>query len=214
MGEAVGGRGDDGPRFVVLEGIDGSGKSSQIERLARWLRDGGRRVVTCRDPGATAAGDAIRQILLHRREIELSPATEMLLYMAARAQLVAEVIRPALEGGAWVLSDRFLLSNIVYQGHAGGLDPEAIRRVGDVATGGVVPDLVLLMDIDPVTAATRLDRPLDRLEARGDDYKRRLRDGYLLEAAAATHRVVVIDADADPDTVAARLRAEVATRFG
>lgn len=214
MGDPSAGRGGERGRLVVFEGIDGSGKSSQVERMAAWLRGAERRVVTCRDPGATAAGDAIRQILLHRREIDLSPRTEMLLYMAARAQLVAEVIRPALEGGAWVLSDRFLLSNIVYQGHAGGVDAEAIRRVGAVATDGVVPDLILLLDIDPATAAARLDRPLDRLESRGDDYKRRVRDGYLREASDPTGRVVVIDADADPDTVAARLRAAVEARFG
>ena len=210
MGDRDAGR----PRFLVLEGIDGSGKSSQVERLARWLRDAGREVVTCRDPGATAAGDAIRQILLHRAEIPLSPTTEMLLYMAARAELVAGVIRPALTAGAWVLSDRFLLSNIVYQGHAGGLDPEAIRRVGAVATAGVEPDLVLLLDIDPALAGARLDRALDRLESRGDDYKRRVHAGYLREAAAAPERVVVIDASGDQDAVAARLRAAVTARFG
>lgn len=213
MREPAGGRGDDTARFIAIEGIDGSGKSSQIERLAAWLRGRGRQVVTCRDPGATAAGDAIRQILLHRREIDLSPTTEMLLYMAARAQLVAEVIRPALDGGAWVLSDRFLLSNIVYQGHAGGLDPETIRSVGAVATAGIVPDLVLLLDLDPVMAAARIDRPPDRMEARGEDYKRALRAGYLHEATSSD-RVVVIDAGGDPDSVAAHLRAAVAARFG
>jgi dTMP kinase len=194
-------------RFVVLEGIDGSGKSSQVEPLAAWLRARGIEVVTCRDPGATAAGDAVRNILLHRREIELAAATEMLLYMAARAQLVAEVIRPALGRGAWVVSDRFLLSNIVYQGHAGGLDPESIRRVGEVATGGLEPDRVILLDVDPATAAARLDRPLDRLESRGDEYRARLREGYLREAAADAARIRIVDATAAPDAVAARIRA-------
>ncbi|MFM7074645.1 MAG: dTMP kinase [Planctomycetaceae bacterium] len=194
-------------RFVVLEGIDGSGKSSQVEPLAAWLRGRGVEVVTCRDPGATAAGDAVRNILLHRREIELAAATEMLLYMAARAQLVAEVIRPALARGAWVVSDRFLLSNIVYQGHAGGLDPEAIRRVGEVATGGLEPDRVILLDVEPATAAARLDRPLDRLESRGDAYRARLREGYLREAVAAPARIRIVDAAATPEVVAERIRA-------
>jgi len=196
-------------RFVVLEGIDGSGKSSQVGLLADWLRSRGRDVVTCRDPGATAAGDAVRDILLHRREIDLAPTTEMLLYMAARAQLVAEVIAPALARGAWVVSDRFLVSNVVYQGHGGGLPPESIRRVGEVATAGTLPDRVILLDIDPAVAAARLDRPLDRLESRGDDYRRRLRDGYLHEAAADPGRIRVVDADAPPDAVAGRIRAAV-----
>ena len=158
---------------------------------------------------ATAAGDAVRDILLHRREIDLAPTTEMLLYMAARAQLVAEVIAPALARGAWVVSDRFLVSNVVYQGHGGGLPPESIRRVGEVATAGTLPDRVILLDIDPAVAAARLARPLDRLESRGDDYRRRLRDGYLHEAAADPGRIRVVDADAPPDEVAARIRAAV-----
>ena len=136
-------------RFIVLEGIDGSGKSSQVAPLVEWLRGRGHDVVACRDPGATPAGDAIRQILLHRQEIPLGPTTEMLLYMAARAQLVSAVIAPALERGAWVVSDRYLPANIVYQGHAGALDPEIIRSVGGIATGGIAPDLVLLLDLDP-----------------------------------------------------------------
>ena len=181
-------------RFIVLEGIDGSGKSSQIAPLADALRAAGRRVVTCRDPGATAAGDAIRSILLHRQEITLSPTAEMLLYMAARAQLVAEVIVPALNRGDWVISDRFLPANIVYQGYAGGLDPDSIRQVGEVATGGLEPDLVLLLDIDPAAALSRIERPLDKLENRGADHRSRLRDGYRQEAARRPDRWVVIDA--------------------
>lgn len=201
-------------RFIVLEGIDGSGKSSQVGALAELLRDKGLEVVTCRDPGATAAGDAVRQILLHRLEIALAPTTEMLLYMAARAQLVAEVIAPALARGAWVVSDRFLPANVVYQGHAGAVDPEAIRAVGRVATGGLSPDLVLLLDVDVAVAAGRIDRPLDRLESRGDEYRRKLREGYLLEAAADPARFVVIDATPDRATVERRIRAAVVDRLG
>ncbi len=202
-------------RFIVLEGIDGSGKSSQVATVAALLRERGHEVVTCRDPGATAAGDAVRQILLHRVEIPLAPTTEMLLYMAARAQLVAEVIAPALARGAWVVSDRFLPANVVYQGHAGSIDPEAIRAVGRIATGGIAPDLVILLDVDVAVAATRMDhRPLDRLESRGDDYRRRLREGYLLEAAADPTRFAVIDATPDRATVERRIRAVVADRLG
>ena len=200
-------------RFIVLEGIDGAGKSSQIDPLTRWLRSRGRNVRTCRDPGATAAGDAIRAILLDRHEIQLAPTSEMLLYQAARAQLVHEVIGPALARGEWVVSDRYLLANIVYQGHAGGLDPDLIRRVGDVATGGLAPDLVLLLDVDLGTAARRLARPLDRLESRGDEYRGRLRDGYLAEAARDPARIAVVDATAGPDTVAERVRTAVCDHF-
>ena len=200
-------------RFISIDGMDGAGKSSQIAPLVEWLRETGRRVVTCRDPGSTAAGDAIRGILLDRYDIRLDATAEMLLYMAARAQLVAEVIRPALERGDWVVSDRYLLANVVYQGHAGGLDPEVIRQVGAVATGGIMPDLVLVLDVDLETAARRLSRPLDKLENRGDDYRRRLRAGFLAEASRAPDAIVVIDAHGSLDEVAARIRAAVADRF-
>ena len=193
-------------RFITLEGIDGSGKSSQLSRLADWLRNRGLEVVACRDPGSTAAGDAVRQILLHRQEIPLASTAEMFLYMAARAQLVAEVIQPALARGAWVVSDRFLLSNVVYQGHAGGLEPSRLWDVGHTATAGLTPDLVLWLDIDLATAATRMQRSLDRLESRGDAFRERLRAGYRDEAAADPQRIRRVDAAAEPDRVAARLQ--------
>lgn len=201
------------PRFLVLDGIDGAGKSSQLTAVVGWLQSTGRRVVTCRDPGSTAAGDAIRGILLDRHEIQLAPTAEMLLYMAARAQLVAEVIRPALARGDWVVSDRYLLANIVYQGYAGGLDPETIRMIGGVATGGVMPDLVLVLDVDLETASRRLARPLDKLENRGDDYRRRLRTGFRAEAERDPHRIAIIDATATVDEVTARVRQVVSGRF-
>lgn len=201
------------PRFVVLEGIDGAGKSSQIEPLVAWLGEQGRSVTTCRDPGATPTGDAIRAILLDRHDLHLAPTAEMLLYMAARAQLVAEVIRPSLARGAWVVSDRYLPANIVYQGHAGGLDPETIRQVGAVATDGIEPDLVVLLDVDLETAARRLARPLDKLENRGDAFRERLRAGYLAEAARQPERFAVVDATGSQAEVQANLRAAVEGRF-
>ena len=200
-------------RFIVLEGIDGAGKSSQVEPLVAWLRGCGRAVTTCRDPGATAAGDAIRAILLDRHDLHVAPTSEMLLYMAARAQLVAEVIQPSLARGEWVVSDRYLLANIVYQGHAGGLDPDTIRQVGAVATGGLEPDLVLLFDVDLETAARRLARPLDKLENRGDEYRGRLRAGYLAEAARRPDHIAVVDANGDLATVQANVRAALEHRF-
>jgi dTMP kinase len=200
------------PRFIVFEGIDGVGKSSQVAPLVEWLGQRGCRVTTCRDPGATPAGDAIRAILLDRHDLQLTATAEMLLYMAARAQLVAEVIEPALARGEWVVSDRYLLSNVVYQGHAGGLDPEAIRAVGRVATAGRLPDLVIVLDVDLATVATRLDRPLDKLESRGDGYRQRLRDGYRREAAAVD-TITLVDAAGPPAEVAAAIRRTLAERF-
>jgi dTMP kinase len=202
------------PRFIVLDGIDGSGKSSQIGRLADWLRSLGHRVTTCRDPGSTGVGDAIRDILLHRHDLSLDATAEMLLYMAARAQLVREVVEPALARGEWVVSDRYLVANVVYQGHAGGLDPETVRQVGAVATGGRMPDLVLVLDVDLDTAARRLDRPLDKLENRGADHRERLRAGYRTEARRQPETILLVDAVAGIDEVAARIRSAVAARFG
>jgi dTMP kinase len=199
--------------FLVLEGIDGAGKSSQVAGLAAWLGGDGREVVTCRDPGSTPTGDAIRAILLDRADLRLDAHAEMLLYMAARAQLVSEVIRPALDRGAWVISDRYLLANVVYQGHAGGLDPEDIRRVGRIATGGLRPDLVLLLDVDLATAARRMNRPLDRLESRGDDYRARLVAGYRAEAARDPAGIATIEASGGPDAVQGSLRRAIAARF-
>lgn len=199
--------------FITLDGLDGSGKTLQQARLAAWLRDRGIDVVTCRDPGSTATGDAVRAILLDRHDLALAATTEMLLYMAARAQLVAEVVRPALERGSWVVSDRYLLANVVYQGHAGGLEPDVVRSVGAIATGGLAPDLTLLLDVDLATAARRLARPLDRLERRGDDYRSRVRAGYLAEARNDPGRIVVVDATDGPDVVADRIRTIVASRF-
>lgn len=201
------------PRFIVLDGMDGAGKSSQLGLLADWLRATGREVVTCRDPGSTSVGDAIRAILLDRHDLHLAPTSEMFLYMAARAQLVAEVVRPALARGAWVVSDRFLLSNVVYQGHAGGLDPATLWRVGEVATGGLVPDLVLVLEVDLATAASRMNRPLDKLESRGDAYRERLRAGYLQEAAAAPQRIRLVDARGTPDDVSRLVRAALIDQF-
>jgi dTMP kinase len=201
-------------RFISLDGIDGAGKSTQIQRLADWLRSQGRTVTCCRDPGSTAVGDAVRAILLDRHDLHLAPTAEMLLYMAARAQLVAEVVAPALARGDWIVSDRYLLANVVYQGHAGGLDPERIRTVGAVATGGLEPDLVIVLDVDLDTSARRLDRPLDKLENRGDGYRRRVREGYLAEARREPARTCVIDAAAGIDAVAERIRAAVRERLG
>ncbi|HEY1599199.1 MAG TPA: dTMP kinase [Pirellulales bacterium] len=180
--------------FLSLDGIDGAGKSTQLALLAAWLRTTGRDIVTCRDPGSTPLGDAIRRILLDAHDVPITRTAEMLLYMAARAQLVNDVIRPALEAGQIVISDRYLLANVVYQGHAGGLDIKELWRIGQTATGRLEPNLTIVLDMPPEAATTRLARPLDRMERQGDEFRHRLRQGFLAEASRRPEQIVVIDA--------------------
>jgi dTMP kinase len=186
--------------FFSLDGLDGCGKSTQCRLLAEHLRSKGLRVTTCADPGGTAIGAQLRDILLHHRH-EMTPACEACLFMASRAQLVHEVIRPALEAMHIVISDRYLLANVVYQGHAGGLDPDQLWQIGQVATGGIQPDLTLVLDIPVETAAARRTGPGDRVESRGPEYQARVRSGFLLEAMRHRDRMCVINADQPPDAV-------------
>lgn len=198
--------------FITIDGGDGCGKSTQRGRLERFLADRGTPVFVCRDPGSTPLGESIRGILLNRKEWSISSTSEMFLFMAARAQMVTDLIRPALDAGQVVVCDRFLLSTIVYQGYAGGLDLDAIRRVGEIATGGLVPDLTVVLDIDPAVAQKRLTRPFDRMESKGTEYHRRVRDGFLAEAkiqVAAGRSVLVLDAVRSPDDLAADIAAAV-----
>jgi dTMP kinase len=192
--------------FFSFDGIDGAGKSTQIDLFCRWLREQGHDVVQCRDPGSTSLGEAIRDILLKREEIRLDVRAEMLLYMAARAQLVDEIIRPSLAAGKIVVSDRFLLANVVYQGHAGGLDPNEIWQIGRVATGGVEPALTFILDMPPEAAAARRTGEPDRLEKRGPDYRQRLRAGYLAEAAKNPKKILIIDAAQPIEAITTQIR--------
>lgn len=203
-------RGARPPLFLSLDGIDGVGKSTQIRLLADWLRDAGHVVVTCRDPGSTRLGEAVRKILLDARDTPISRTAEMLLYMAARAQLVAEVIQPALAAGTIVISDRFLLANVVYQGHAGGLNVDELWQIGRIATAAVEPTLTVILDMSPEAASARITRPLDRMESQGEGFRQRLRQGFLAEAARRPQACVVIAADRDVDVVQAEIRQVVA----
>ena len=209
--------------FLVLDGPDGGGKSTQALRLIEWLKGRGFDVVACRDPGGTALGDRLRAILLDRETVPLAMRSEMLLYMASRAQLVDEVIKPALSAGKIVISDRYLLANIVYQGTAGGLLEEEIAMVGMIATAGLLPDLTIVLDIAPEQAMARLGAARDRIEDRPLFYHERVRAGYLAAAhvgagisggAAESSSVypapiVLIDASADSDTVFKRIQQAV-----
>ena len=192
--------------FFSFDGIDGVGKSTQVRLFCDSLRALGHEVVTCRDPGSTALGERIRQILLTKDDsVAIGRRGEMLLYMAARAQMVEELIRPALAAGKIVVSDRFVLANIAYQGHAGGLDPESIRAVGNESTGSINPDCTFLLDMPPDLADERMNRTLDRMEQQGADYRRRLRTGFLAEAGRGGSRIHVIDASQSVDAVQAAI---------
>jgi dTMP kinase len=193
--------------FFSIDGGDGTGKSTQLERFCQWLRDRGHTVVTFRDPGSTRLGEAVREILLHRHDLAIHRRTEMLLYMAARAQMVEESIRPALDEGKTVVTDRYLLANIVYQGHAGGLDIETLWEVGRVATGGLMPDLTLVLDMPAQDAAARIERRLDRMERQGAEFHARVREGFLVEAARQPEKIIVIDAARSREQVQADIRA-------
>jgi dTMP kinase len=179
--------------FLSLDGLDGGGKSTQCRLLADWLRGRGHTVTNCVDPGGTAVGADLRQLVLHHRR-ELTPACEAFLFMASRAQLVAEVIRPALDAGHAVISDRFLLANVVYQGHAGGLDVEQLWQVGRLSTGGLEPDLTFVLDLPPEQARSRRAGPADRVERRPPDYHARVRQGFRAEAQRRPERIKLIDA--------------------
>jgi dTMP kinase len=191
--------------FVTIEGIDRSGKSTQAARLVEALGDDALLV---REPGGTAAGERIRE-LLKDANVELSPRTEALLFAAARAQLVASVIRPALDHGRVVVSDRFLDSSLAYQGHARGLGEDEVRRVNEWATGGLVPDLTVLLRIDPDAAAARAGVEVDRFEDEGLALQRKVAEGYERLAAAEPARWQVVDAARDPDQVHADVLALV-----
>ena len=191
--------------FFSFDGIDGGGKSTQMELFVDWLRQRGRQVTTCRDPGSTELGERLREILLHKSDTPISRRAEMLLYMASRAQLVDQVIRPALAAGQTVVSDRFLLANVVYQGHAGGLAVEDLWRVGEVAVDGLQPARIFVLDLDVPAAARRMNRELDRMESQGLAYMQKVRDGYLAEAARR-REIAVIDAGRDVASVQADIR--------
>ena len=186
---------------MTIEGIDRSGKSTQARRLSEALGD---EALLVREPGGTPAGERIRE-LLKDPGVELDPRTEALLFAAARAELVATVIKPALEQGKVVISDRFLDSSLAYQGHARGLGEAEVRLVNEWATAGLEPDLTVLLRIDPARAAERAGE-LDRFEDEGLALQQRVADAYERLVAANPGRWRVIDADRDEDVVAADVR--------
>ncbi len=188
-------------RFLVFDGPDGSGKSTQFRRFSEAARAAGVPVVETREPGGTDIGEKIREVLLDPRNSAMTLRAEMLLYMASRAQLFEQVIRPAMANGALVLADRFTSSTLAYQGTAGGLEEAEILAVGQVATGNRWPDLTVVFDVDTAVAMRRLSPLLDRMEQKGVEFHARVRKGFLDQVRRWPERYRVVDSTVAPDDV-------------
>ncbi|GHD42105.1 dTMP kinase [Mycetocola manganoxydans] len=207
MGEAYPGL------FITLEGGDGSGKSTQAAELESWLRSRGREVVRTREPGGTDVGVEIREIVLHHRG-DIAPRAEALLYAADRAHHIATKVRPALERGDVVIQDRYIDSSIAYQGAGRDLGMDEVRDLSTWATGGLMPDLTVLLDLDEDAARLRLDSArtrFDRLENEASTFHRRVRQVYLELAASEPQRFLVLDATDAIESLADSIRSRVTT---
>jgi dTMP kinase len=203
--------------FITFEGPEGSGKTTQIQALAAFLRGAGYPVMSTREPGGTRIGDAVRQVLLDMTHTEMDARTETLLFNAARAQIVEQVIRPALAQGSFVLCDRFADSTLAYQGYGHGQDLDALGQLIRYATGGLTPDLTLYLDINPDIGLTRKQQASqeewNRLDAQTLAFHERVYAGYQALIQADPARWAVVNGGADPQTVAAEIVAVVASRF-
>lgn len=191
-------------KFIVLDGPDGCGKTTQVELLAEWLRGRGIDTVRFREPGATAIGEQIREILLNPEHIAMSTATEVMLYMAARVQLWREKIKPALESKKCVILDRWLSSTCAYQGYAGGFGADKVVEIAEQCLERTWPDLTIILDVDLQTAAGRLKRKLDRMEQKPAGYHGKVREGFLA-LARRQKDFCVVDATDDAETVHKRI---------
>lgn len=196
-------------RFIVIEGIDGSGKSTLATRLAEDLARTGRTVLRAREPGGTPIGEKVRSLLLDRTNAEMVPLTEFFLYMASRAQLVEESIRPALEAGRVVVCDRYYYSTAAYQGAAGNVGIDEVLQVSERVARFVKPDLVALLDLPPKVARARQGIRDDRVESKGVAYQERVRRGFLVIARRQRRRFRVFDAAQPADALYAEVRREV-----
>jgi len=204
-----------GGRLIVFDGPDGSGKSTQASRFAGCARRAGLEVVEVRDPGGTAIGERVREVLLDPSCHEMDVRCELMLYMASRAQLVAEKIKPASERGALVVADRYVSSTLAYQGTAGGLSEDEIVSSAEAACGGFFPaDLTVVFDVDQATAAHRLNPLLDRMERKGAAFHKRVRAGFLSQVARWPERYVVVDATAGEAEVFVAMMDAVRGRCG
>jgi dTMP kinase len=198
--------------FFVFEGVDGAGKSTQLKFFVKWLRANQHSVVTCKDPGSTELGEKLRAILLGKHEVPIHMRTEMMMFTTARTQLVQQVVKPAIESGKTVVLDRYILSTVVYQGHAGGLDPDELWKVNQIATEGLLPDVTFILDLQVDIALERLGNSLDRMESRGIEYMQKVRDGFLKEAGRWPDKIEIINSDRPPEEIQAEIRA-IAQRY-
>jgi dTMP kinase len=202
-------------RFIVFDGPDGSGKTTQFRRFAQLVARSDLQMIEVREPGGTYIGEQIRKVLLdpdNQEEVDIR--CEMLLFMASRAQLVQQKLRPAIKQGKLILADRFISSTLAYQGAAGGLSIDDIMAVGRFALNDVWPDLVVVFDVDEKTAAGRLNPLLDRIELKSAAFHRQVRQGYLDQAKANPKQYAVIDARAEPDVVHEQLLWTLRDRLG
>jgi dTMP kinase len=191
--------------FITLEGIEGSGKSTQAAKLRDHLVARGLNVVVTREPGGSPIAEKIRKILLDPSNKKMVPLAELFLYEASRTQHVAEIIAPALEAGKCVICDRFFDASTAYQGSARGIDTGAVERLNLLATGGIKPDLTIVLDLPADAGLKRLGRSLDRLESESIEFHRRVREGYLRIAAGDPERVKVVDASGPIDDISLRI---------
>lgn len=197
-------------KFIVLDGPDGAGKSTQVQLLSEQLERRGVRFIVLREPGGTTAGEVIRSLLLERREDRLTAVTETFLFEAARAQLMEEVVRPALARGTWVICDRFTLSTLVYQGYAGGVPVKDIEVMSALATGGLKPDCHLVLWVSAETGIRRrASRAADRMEAKGKAFLKAVADAYRKLAREKKNRITFIDAGGLVEDVRRKVWAEV-----
>jgi dTMP kinase len=198
--------------LITFEGIDGCGKSTQASLLRDRLHASQVSAVLFREPGGTAVGEKIRSILLDTAHCDMSPATELFLYLAARAQITAQCIRPSLESGFTVILDRYFDSTVAYQGFARGLGVDLTRTLNSIATGGIVPDVTFLIDCDPGVAYSRLKSSHDRLESEGLPFMQRVRDGFLALSRREPERFVVLDGALPVEQIFESVYAEVLRR--
>jgi dTMP kinase len=208
--------------FVTFEGIEGTGKTTQIQKVKKYFESKGKEVFLTLEPGGSRVGQELRKMLLHVDNKDLAPITELFLYLADRAQHIAQVIRPELEAGKVVLCDRFADSTIVYQGYGRGLDTKILQQFNEVAVDGLWPDLTVILDIDPELGLKRATlRNIEdgkteeegRFEAEHISFHKRIREGYLTWAALNRDRIKVADASSTPDDVFKRIKDIIDTRF-
>ena len=194
--------------FITLDGIDGVGKSTQIKRLLGYFEEIGEETLLVRDPGTTRIGGKLRELLLES-DLELHRRTEAMLFMASRCEMVETILLPAIADGKTVISDRFLLANVVYQSVGGVVQPDLLWKMGRLANGGLMPDLTILLDMPAQRSMERLGNEKDRMESRGVDYMEEVRQAFLQQLPHSSDNTLVINADQSPEDVSREMLAKV-----